>query len=77
MQVYKTTGQMPRLLLEKPEFPSELFYLWEWHCKMGSNQPLTNLELKAWCDLMKIDLHIWEVEVLHSLDRIYWEVANA
>lgn len=76
MQVYKTTGQMPRLLLERPEFPEELFYLWRWHCELGNGQPLSNLELKAWSDLYKIELETWEVEVLHSLDRVYWEIVN-
>tara|TARA_R100000152_G_C6782307_1_gene219760 strand:- start:7651 stop:7884 length:234 start_codon:yes stop_codon:yes gene_type:complete len=76
MQVYKTTGVMPRLLLEKPEFPDELFYLWKWHCEMGNAQAISNLELKAWADLNKIELDIWEVEVLHSLDQVYWEIVN-
>jgi len=76
MQVYKTTGVKPQLLLDRPEFPDELFYIWKWHCGMGNPQQLSNIELKAWADLMRIELEIWEVEVLRSLDKIYWGIVN-
>lgn len=76
MQVYKTTGVKPQLLLNRPEFPDELFYIWKWHCEMGNPQQVSNIELKAWSDLMKIELEVWEVEVLRSLDKIYWGIVN-
>lgn len=75
-QVYKTTGVKPPLLLNRPDFPEELLYVWKWHCDIGNATPLSNLELKSWSDLMQVNLQVWEVEVLRSLDRIYWRVMN-
>jgi len=33
--------------------------------------PITFLDIKAWGELMKVELTAWEVEVLKEIDRVY------
>lgn len=75
-QVWKSTGVKPPELAEEPDFPNELNYLWVWHRQLLGVQPLSMSELKAWNDLLQVELAGWEVEVLLSLDTIFWSERN-
>lgn len=73
-QVWKTTGVQPKELADQPELPEELRYLWEWFWELRSNQILTFTEIHFWSQLTQKRLRGWEVELLRTLDRIYWNV---
>jgi hypothetical protein len=76
MQVYKSTGKMPKQLAEQTERPEELEYILAWYSELRTDAQLTFTEMKNWCDLTKIDLLGWEIDILKALDRIYWSSKN-
>ncbi len=53
-------------------------YLLDWLSDLGWAQsngmgatPLSAAEISAWCGLMRIDMEIWEVEILRAASRAY------
>lgn len=72
MQVYKTTGKMPKQLAEQTERPEELDYILNWYSSLRTDVQLTFTEIKSWCDLSGVKLIGWELDLLKALDRIYW-----
>ncbi len=75
-KVYESTGIMPAQL-EPKESPEVLFYLWAYFKQLnetrGNNgyspNPLSFLEIEAWCRLMDISLSSFDVECLIALDQ--------
>ncbi len=66
-------------LLEGPELPLELAYLWEWSLEIRSAprtgingfEPLTWVDIQAWAEMTKRDdVQPFEVHALIFLDRI-------
>lgn len=76
IQVWKTLGRKPKQLLEAPEKPDELSYVWEWFREVFTGEPLTYTELHHWSLVTGKRLQGWEAELIRSLDRIYWSIQN-
>lgn len=76
-QVEKTTGRRPKKLLDQPDCPQELNYIWEWYLEMRSGELLNFTEIKSWSELTNQQLLSWEVDILRTLDRIFWKIINA
>jgi hypothetical protein len=62
--------------LDVPEPPEELMYIWEWWKEMLTNDRLTFSEIKAWSDLLLVQITPLEVEIVRRLDAIYWRNMN-
>ncbi len=76
MQVWKTTGVKPKQLVEQPPFPEELRYIWNWYLEMRTGEWLTFTEIKSWADLTSQSIKAWEVDLIRTLDRLYWSVIH-
>ncbi|WP_163836874.1 phage tail assembly chaperone [Spartinivicinus ruber] len=76
LQVYKATGKKPKELAEQPKCPEELEYIFHWWLEVRSSETLTFTELYHWSELTKKNLRAWEVDLIRSLDRIYWNIIN-
>jgi len=72
--VWKTLGKKPKALAEQPDFPEELRYIWEWFLEVKGGEPLNFTEMKSWSDLTQQTLLAWEVDLIKTLDRLYWRV---
>ena len=75
-QVWKTLGRKPKELAEQPEFPEELRYIWEWYLEMRGREPLTFSEMQSWATLTHQKPLAWEVDLVRTLDRLYWRTIN-
>jgi hypothetical protein len=75
IQVEKTTGKKPDLLVQ-PEFSKELGYIWGWYLDMRSGEVLTFTEIKNWSELTQQKLLAWEVDLIRTIDRVYWSCVN-
>ncbi|MGI9277483.1 MAG: phage tail assembly chaperone [Endozoicomonas sp.] len=75
-QVWKSTGRQPEALADQPPLPEELAYLWEWFLELRTSEALTFTEIHYWTQLTQKRIRGWEVDVLRSIDRIYWRVMN-
>lgn len=71
MVVWRTLGEKPSEL-DQPEFPEELRYIWEWYLDLRTGESLTFTEISNWARLMRISVLSWEVDLLKTLDRVYW-----
>ena len=75
-RVYESTGILP-IQLELVAIPDLLFYLWVYFKQLnearGNNgyspNPLSFLEIEAWCRLMQISLSSFDIECLMALDQ--------
>jgi hypothetical protein len=43
---------------------------------MRTSEPLTFTEMYHWAKLTKNELLAWEVDLLRSVDRVYWRVIH-
>ncbi|MGL5525674.1 MAG: phage tail assembly chaperone [Aeromonas veronii] len=75
-QIQKSTGYTPKQLLDASNFPLDMRYMWDIFCELKSAGSIAFSDIKAWCDLMRLDLVPREVQLLRKLDRIHWEVTN-
>ena len=71
-QVWKQTGKKPLQLVEQPDFPNDLRYVWRYYLEVRGSSQLTWLELNSWASLTQPDLHGWEAELIKKLDGLYW-----
>ncbi len=77
-KVREQTGKTPAQL-EAVEIPDAARYLWDWFCELSGGRgysmagpmALSYTEIKAWCDLMKIEPSAWEVETIKMIDQVY------
>ena len=76
MQVWKTIGRKPKQLEEVPPCPEELNYIWLWFREVCSGERLTYQELHYWMKVTGLPVKAWEIDIIRSLDRIYWGVRN-
>lgn len=76
VQVWKTLGKKPKQLEEQPEFPEDLRYLWEWYGEVKGPEVFSFVELKAWSELTLQKPKAWEVDVMKTLDRVYWKTIH-
>lgn len=67
---------MPQRLKDVPEPPSELVYLYGWFREVFTGEALTYNEIEAWSRLTRRSTEPFEVEVLKTLENIYWQVTN-
>jgi hypothetical protein len=60
--------------------PSEIFYLWGWFWQinqgravagMGTMLPIPPSEINAWCQLRRVELENWEIDVIWALDVLF------
>lgn len=72
-------GMLPKELEALPELPPQLKYIWEWFNELcrgrtsngfGMN-PLSHVEIDAWCRLKRIELESWELDALRVIDTSY------
>lgn len=74
----KATGRTPEELIG-PTFPERLTHVWEMFLNlhmgrtysMGSPNPLSWSDIKAWDDLMRVGLKEWEVRAIKALDMAW------
>ena len=71
----KATGRVPEEIAQQPDLPHELVYLWDWYLEMRTGEPLTFTEMYHWAKLTQTELGTWEVDLLRSIDRLFWKVA--
>lgn len=90
IQVYDSTGKLPRHLADEPH-PIDvakylLDYFWELCAGRGMmglgmagacHAPLTYPDIESWRNLKKIDLSPWEVAVIKALDAVYLKEINS
>jgi len=69
LQAKKSGAKTPQLQL--PKYPKAFRHLVEWAKDLQGKDPLTFSEIKAWADLMHLQLNPWEVEIIMRLDTIY------
>jgi hypothetical protein len=62
--------------MEQPVFPEELRYIWEWYLELKGDNTLSFQEIQSWAELTQQVPEAWEVELLKSLDRLYWRTIN-
>jgi hypothetical protein len=74
--VQKVTGKTPKQLLDAPECPKELEYIFYWFNQLVSSNQLSYQEIQSWSYLTKTNVEAWEVEALTTLDAIYWTVIH-
>ena len=63
-------------MLEGPEVPKELVYVWNLFMRMGGSETLSWLEIDAWSRLNRVELTAFELDCLRRLDNVRSEVAN-
>lgn len=77
-KVKEQTGKTPAQL-DPVEIPDAARYLWVYFCELSGGRQysevgpmaLTYSEIKAWCDLMKVEPTAFEVETIKEIDRAY------
>lgn len=82
-QVEQSTGRRPADL-DGPEMPEVLEHVWRdfiaLHNRRGSGMdgahPLTYESIFAWCNLYKLRLSCWELEIIEALDVAWRRVAQ-
>ena len=73
--VAKRTGKT----LDGPDLPTALRYLWnhfiQLHNGRGGNgfgpNPIAWSEIRAYCDVMRVQLDPWEVEAIKAVDDVF------
>ncbi|WP_420920021.1 phage tail assembly chaperone [Pseudomonas citronellolis] len=68
-KIWKVTGDKPKELVEQPECPRDIAYLWEWFWQLP--HPFNFTELHFWSQLTRRNLRAWEAEVLSDLQRVW------
>lgn len=69
-------GVKPKALEEVPECPPDLLYVWEWYLDIFSGTRLSYQEIHYWTLAKNISPHSWEIDLLRSIDKVFWEVHN-
>lgn len=69
-QIEKTLGRRPKGAPDEIALNPDVAYLWSTFSTLFNGSPLTFTEIKAYTELMKIELKPFEVEALKRLDRI-------
>lgn len=72
--LHDATGVMPEQLANAPKCPEGLFYVWGWFCEMFTGEKLTFSEIQAWSNLTRRALSVYEVDLIKSIERVYWEL---
>lgn len=67
------TGVMPEAL-KVPAMPNELEYLWRYYVDIRNAEPVTFSSVKAFSDLMCLNLEPNEVSVIMEFEKKYKEV---
>jgi hypothetical protein len=74
--VWKQTGKKPQALIDQPELPTEVAYLWEWFLEIQSKETASYTEIENWSRLTQKHLIAFEVQAIRRLDSLYWQVIN-
>ena len=74
--MWRSLGDKPEEL-EQPEFPEELGYIWQWFLDVRTGEAMTYTEIANWSGLMGISILPHEVDVMKTLDRVYWMESNS
>lgn len=77
-QVEKATGRRP-VDLDGPEFPILCENVWNDFASLSSRRsygmggplPITYESIFAWCNLTRVRLNSWELEVIEALDSLW------
>lgn len=75
-QVYKTTGVKPAQLKAQPPFPEKLRYVYHWYLDVRGSEGVTWTELRNWSEMTHQKPLAWEVDLLRTLDRVFWREYN-
>lgn len=70
--------------LEQPDFPELLSYAWNWFWElrntvasgMNGHEPIGYEQIRAWNDLLQIDIAPWEVKLIRELDKVFLTVCQ-
>lgn len=73
------TKKTPVELLDQPEFPESAKHVWDWFLELNAGRTasmaglntISYSEIKAWADLLKENLAVWEVNAIKALDRAF------
>jgi len=64
---------MPQMLKDQPKLDPDWRYLVDWYVEVRGSEQLTFTEIKNWSELACVNLAHWEVNIIKTLDRIYWK----
>lgn len=56
--------------------PEELKYIWEMFQDLRGTEPLNFTEIQNWSVLKRVELEAREVDLLRSIDLIFWRVLH-
>ena len=77
-QIERSTGRRPSDL-DGPEFPDLADNVWGYFAALSSRRgygmsgplPITYESIFAWCNLYRVRLSLWEMEVIEALDSLW------
>lgn len=77
--IANATKKVPVELRDQPELPESAEHVWNWFLELNSGRTasmaglntISYSEIKAWAELLKMDLAVWEVNALKALDRAF------
>lgn len=75
----KASHRVPVELQDQPELPESAAHVWDWFLELNSGRTasmaglntISYAEIKAWADLLKENLAVWEVTAIKALDRAF------
>jgi len=78
--VEKQTGRTPKELPNPTEFPILVGDVWEWFIQLDSfrqngmeRQPLSEMEIGWFFRNRKIEVEVWQLDLIRKLDQVSFE----
>jgi hypothetical protein len=63
---------MPVELINGPEEPTELSYLWDWYAEIFTGEPLQWQDICYWAQATETPIKGWESKAIKAIDQEYW-----
>ncbi len=72
LSIERQTRKKPKEL-EFPEYDATVSHILDyfWRIKAGQGQLITYQEIKAFSELLNIDLRSWQIETIIKIDRVF------
>ena len=70
MEVLKRSGIEVPELDDRPEFPMEASYVWQWFAELVATTEISYSEIKAWSDMKGIKVRAWELSAIMRLEKM-------
>ena len=77
--VYRQTGVLPIELVEEPQIPECLDYVWQWFIELNrtrssngfSMNPISYSEIDSWARVTGTPINPFEVQLIKDLDTLF------